>query len=151
MLFEYEMNSDEILCKMKIKSDELTDAQSFVIESWLTDDVIAPNDVLKEFEKAINSEGVFIPSSIGGNGFWREVGKEYTLITFQYEHCFADGKCPFKPCKVPTKLLYEILKVWAIEYEKWKKEKEEYMRNNPNYRPKILGSAKDLLSRKDEE
>ena len=63
---------------------------------------------------------------------------------------FANENRPFKPCKVPTKLLYEILKVWAVEYEKWVKEREEFMRNNPNYKPKILGSAKDLLGIKEE-
>lgn len=150
MLFEYKMNSTEDLCKMKIISDRLLDAECLVIESWLTDDVITPNDVIEEFEKAINRKEDFTPNCIGGNVFWREVGREYTLITYQYEEYYKDGKSPFKPCKVPTKLLYEILKVWAVEYEKWVKEREEFMRNNPNYRPKILGSAKDLLGIKEE-
>lgn len=147
MDFKYTIKGEHI-CKMKLESVLLTKDQILVIEQWIRDDVISPESVLEELSSAMNSIEDFEPKCLGGNAFWMEIGKESTLITFQYEDNFEEGKCPLKPCKVPTKLLYEIVKVWAVEYKKWRTEYEEKKAKDPNFKPKIIGRLEDFLPKK---
>lgn len=122
MNFEYLMNSDEFHCRMKIRSCNLTAEESLVIENWLMTDATLPERIVEYLKKALEMEDKDVEKWVGGNEFWWKSGKEYTHIMYQYEERFEEGKCPFKPCKVSTKFLYEILEVWAVEYEKWRKE-----------------------------
>lgn len=121
MKLEYKVSNDPKLFRLYIKSDLLTEEQAEMIEVWLISDVIFPERTLKEISLALNSQDDIKPICVGGNAFWCDVGKEYTWITYQYEDDFDEGKCPYKPCKIPTKLVYEIVKVWSEEREKWKK------------------------------
>ena len=145
MNFEYTMNSDEFHCRIKIKTNLLTNEEIFVVENWLMTDIIDPENTIKYFSSALNKGDDYVKNWIGGNEFWWKIEKGYTLFEYQTEERFEEGKCPFKPCKISTKLLCEILEVWAVEYKKWVEEREEFVKKNPNYRPKVLGSFKDLF------
>ncbi len=83
------------------------------LTEWLFSDVQGSKYTLKVLEKVVN--GDCDNDDFGGNAFEVHVENDFTKIS-----CAFEEQAPnIKPCIVPTKLLYEIVKVWLSEREKF--------------------------------
>ena len=85
---------------------------------WLSDDVRDHNDYLEIINKILIGE--LKNELLWGNGYKAYVDRDYTEIHFNFE----DEDSSVKPCKLPTKLLREIVEVWLEEYEKFRNSKK---------------------------
>ena len=88
------------------------------LSSWLSDDVRDYAPTLDYIDKAISGE--LEDNLFWGNGFKAYIEQEYTEIHFNYE----EDDPRIKPCKLPTKLLREIVAVWLEEFEKYRNSKK---------------------------
>ena len=55
-----------------------------------------------------------------GNCYKTYIGQEFTEIYYNFE----DEDPTIKPCKLPTRLLREIVEAWLEEYEKFRNKKK---------------------------
>ena len=148
MDFTYKIKNDQFSCRMEIKSESLVDESTVIITEWLsTDGPLVSNLVLEELSKALNNN-IYEHMCISGNAYDCDINKGYSIISFQFEDSFPKGECLLKPCKVPNKLLYEIVETWQKEYEKWKKRRDDFLKKNPNYRPPVIGKLEDFFPKK---
>ena len=153
MDFTYTMTDDwYFFCEMIIKSDLLMDEPVITLEGWLQEEGPGISKMALELiNKALNDRE-FEPTWIDGNVYDCYIEKEYSTISFQFEEAYSPtGDCPQKPCKVPNKLLYEIVETWQKEYEKWKKRRDDFLKKNPNYRPPVIGKLEDFFPKKNKE
>ena len=85
---------------------------------WLLVDVRFHTSTLEAIDKVINKE--LKEELLWGNGYKAYIGQEYTEIHFNFE----EDDPRIKPCKLPTKLLREIVAVWLEEFEKYRNSKK---------------------------
>ena len=89
-----------------------------MLEFWLTDDVAGDNMMLENIDKAIAGNSEY--REISGNLCKVIIEPYYTEIYCLFEEEVSD----LKPCKLPTKLLREIVAVWLEEFEKYRNSKK---------------------------
>ena len=85
---------------------------------WLYTDVQNNKQILDFIDRALL--GDLDDNLFWGDGYKAYVDRDYTEIHFNFE----DEDSSVKPCKLPTKLLREIVEVWLEEYEKFRNSKK---------------------------
>ena len=110
-----------ILCDdlwMEFEDNDEIIGDKETLTSWLTDDVRDYAPTLEFIDKALSGE--LEDNLFWGNGFKAYIGQEDTEIHFNFE----EEDPSIKPCKLPTKLLREIVAVWLEEFEKYRNSKK---------------------------
>ena len=113
MNFKYKINAHDEYFSMSFDELDNVEGCKKTLSEWLVADVQSSEFALKILEKVVSGE--CDEDEFGGNVFDVHVGKEFTKISFYFEK----DNPKLKPCIVPTELLYEIVKVWLSEREKF--------------------------------
>ena len=109
---------DEIHLMMKFEEIEEIEGDSQTLTEWLYIDVCDHSEHLEIISKILT--GKFENELLWGNGYKAYVQRDYTEIHFNFE----EENPNIKPCKLPTKLLREIVEAWLEEYEKFRNSKK---------------------------
>ena len=110
-----------ILCDdlyMKFEDNTEMNGDNETLSAWLSTDVRFHTSTLEAIDKVIDKE--LEEELLWGNGYKAYIGQEYTEIHFNFE----EDDPRIKPCKLPTKLLREIVAVWLEEFEKYRNSKK---------------------------
>ena len=110
--WKFKTYGDNIILMLFDDVEEVVGDKATLTE-WLDSDVQGSKYTLKVLEKVVN--GDCDEDEFGGNVFEVRIRKNFTMIS----SAFGDEVPNVKPCTVPTKLLYEIVKVWLSEREKF--------------------------------
>lgn len=148
MDFSYVMKDNEFECEMEITSLKEIEGPIVTLECWLRNDGRwSAKPALKAMKEALENEN-FEPICIDGEAYDCEVGREFCIIHFILGELYWKTKDYItQPCKIPTKLLYEITQTWLMEYEKWCAERDAFQKAHPNYRPKTIGTLEEVLKK----
>ena len=118
MKFELHFYESNGYLKISLENIEELYGNKKMLELWLTDDVAGYTMMLENIDKAIAGNPEY--REISGNLCKVIIEPDYTEI-----HClFEKETSELKPCKLPTKLLREIVAVWLEEYEKYSNSKK---------------------------
>lgn len=88
------------------------------LSCWLYTDVGNYHKTLDYIDKVISGE--LEEKLLWGNCYKAYINQDFTEIHFNYE----EDDPSIKPCKLPTKLLREIVAAWLEEFEKFRNSKK---------------------------
>ena len=110
--WKFKTYDDDVILMLFDEVEEVGGDRTTLTE-WLFSDVQGSEYTLKILEKIVN--GDCDEDEFGGNAFEVFAKKDFTKISC----AFGEQVPNIKPCIVPTELLYEIVKVWLSEREKF--------------------------------
>ena len=111
--FSFKYTEQDIL-RMEVSPNERIKGDLNLLSEWLISDVSIGTTTLPKVKEVLEGSGTK-KAKLWGNAFIAMVKKDYTTIKWAVLH-----KNTY--CKLPTEMLYAILKIWVKEFEKdWKK------------------------------
>lgn len=110
--WKFKTYDDDVILMLFDEVEEVEGDRATLTE-WLDSDVQGSEYTLKILKKVLSGECK--EDEFGGNAFEVHVEKDFTKISC----AFGEQVPNIKPCIVPTELLYEIVKVWLSEREKF--------------------------------
>ena len=114
--WSFEMSFSAPLMNFEDNDEIIGDKET--LSCWLYTDVKNNSLTLDFIDKAILGE--LKDNLFWGNCYKTYIGQEFTEIYYNFE----DEDPTIKPCKLPTRLLREIVEAWLEEYEKFRNKKK---------------------------